>query len=318
MPNAIHRAISRSTVKTENSSRLDRDASPSDRPTSSGGSWTTRATTDDGTDETKMFFASLNTLAPVSIVLIHILFSSHLEWRHVWPKLSEYHLLIPDLPGHSRSRHIEPFSFALAADLIAQMIREHADGHAHIVGISTGGFIAMELIRRHPDVVQSVFVSGSVPLSDFWKSFSKPKITYLGLTALLYSPNSILLKATGWAPELQNEKLLKEIKRNTTSRLTEAGVKDTNKWKREDIEEVGKKDKRIALIASGKHDNVKETLECGRLLKESGEGPGKESRAFIVKEAIHSWNLQLPELFARGVRAWIEGFPLPLEFEPLE
>lgn len=135
----------------------------------SNGSWTTTIDSQRTSAQAgELFHVSLNPLAPVSVVFLHILFSSHLDWAHIWPKLSEYHLLIPDLPQHSRSRHIKPFSFALAADLVADMIRTHAhDGKAHIVGMSTGGFVAMELIRRHPDVVDSTLISGAASISDF-------------------------------------------------------------------------------------------------------------------------------------------------------
>ncbi|KAL7619916.1 hypothetical protein AAE478_010463 [Parahypoxylon ruwenzoriense] len=252
--------------------------------------------------------------------MIHILISSHLEWAHCWPKLSEYHLLLPDLPQHSRSRHVGPFSFVLAADLIAQMIRDHAhDGRAHIVGLSTGGFVTLELIRRHPDVVLSAFVSGAVPLNDFWKTLNaQPKITHLGLSLMLHSPKGLLLKATGWTPEFQNDELLKEIKRNNTLRLYESCARDSGNWTRDDMEEVAKKGKRILLVGGTKHDNVEGVREMGQLLRSLASGQGKESRAVMVKDAIHAWNLQHPLLFARGIRAWIERTPLPREYEPLE
>jgi hypothetical protein len=38
----------------------------------------------------------------------------------------------------------------------------------------------------------------------------------------------------------------------------------------------------------------------------------------VVKGAVHAWNLQMPEVFAEGVRAWVEGRELPGEFEILE
>ncbi|KAI1371288.1 alpha/beta-hydrolase [Hypoxylon crocopeplum] len=287
--------------------------------TISTSSWTTTSIPE-GANNEGLFFSSLNPLAPITIVMLHVLLSSHLEWAHCWPKLSEYHLLIPDLPQHSRSRHVGPFSFGLAADLVATMIREHAhDGRAHLVGISTGGFVAMELIKRHPDVVLSAFLSGATPLNDLWKSInSQPKLAYLGFSVLLHSPKGLLYKATGWAPEFQNDELLKEIKRNSTSRLYEAGSRDTNAWNREDMVEVGKRDKRIALVAGGKQDNVEGMQQMGKLLRSLGSDQGMQSSAFVVKDAIHAWNLQYPLLFARGVRAWIEKAPLPQAFEPLE
>lgn len=71
--------------------------------------------------------------------------SSHLEWKHIWPKLAEYHLLIPDLPCHSKSRNVckkEEYSVGLCANAVADMIREHAhDGRAHIVGVVSSFWI---------------------------------------------------------------------------------------------------------------------------------------------------------------------------------
>ncbi|KAK8013851.1 hypothetical protein PG990_007147 [Apiospora arundinis] len=285
------------------------------------GSWTTTIATNESGGDRDLFFISLNPLAPVTVVMLHVLFSSHLDWAHIWPKIPEYHLLIPDLPQHSRSKHVRPFSFALAADLVADMIRKHAhDGHAHIVGMSTGGYITLELIRRHPDVVQTAFISGVSYIQEGWQNLSRqyPKMMYLGLSALLYSPSGMLLKATGWAPELQNEELLKEIRKNTTSSLSTSGVGDTYRFGREEVADAGKQNKRIAVIAGGKQDNIEGVHEVGRLLKSLGHGPGEETRTFVIKKAIHSWNLQLPELFAQSVRAWIERHPMPMDLELME
>ncbi|KAI1136448.1 alpha/beta-hydrolase [Hypoxylon sp. FL0543] len=308
-----------SSATPSGSWRIKDDTLPIGARTMSASSWTTASVADTSNNQ-GLFFSSLNPLAPITVVMLHVLLSSHLEWAHCWPQLSEYHLLIPDLPQHSRSRHVGPFSFALAADLVAEMIREHAhDGRAHLVGLSTGGYVAMELIRRHPDVVLSAFVSNAVPVNDLWKSLnSQPKLAHIGLAVLLHSPKSLLFKATGWAPEFQNDELLKEIKRNNTSRLYEAGARDTGSWSRDDMAEVAKRDKRIILVVGGKQDNVEGTREMGQLLQSMGSTDGKQSRAFVVRDAIHAWNLQFPQLFARGIRACIENTPLPQAFEPLE
>ncbi|KAI1771465.1 alpha/beta-hydrolase [Hypoxylon cercidicola] len=312
----MRRVISSSTCNS--AWRRDSTLPIGDR-TMSTSSWTTVSQLHTANNE-GLFFTSLNSLAPITVVLLHVGMSSHLEWSHTWPKLSEYHLLMPDLPQHSRSRHVRPFSFALAADRVAQMIRDHAhDGQAHLVGLSTGGFIAMEVIKRHPDVVMSAFLSGATPLKDVWKTINaQPKLAFLGLSVLLHSPRSVLLKATGWSPEFQNEELLKEIRRNNTVRLYEAVAKETGNWSRDDMVEVGKKDKRIALVAGGRQDNVEGMRDMGQLLESLGSNDGRGSRAFLVKDAIHAWNLQFPLLFARGIRAWIEQTPLPEGFEPLE
>ena len=71
---------------------------------------------------------------------------------------------------------------------------------------------------------------------------------------------------------------------------------------------------RVMLIAGGKNDDVEATRLAGQIIKEKCPG----SRAFVVRDAVHGWDLQFPELFAHGVRAWVEGVEeLPREFEEL-
>ncbi|KAH8671166.1 Alpha/Beta hydrolase protein [Xylariales sp. PMI_506] len=271
-------------------------------------------------DQSKpIFFQTANPYAPTSVVLLHILFSSSLEWQHIMPKLSEYHLLIPDLPHHSRSRHIKPFSFDLAIQHVATMIRENAhNGRAHIVGVSTGAFIAQELVRIHPELVLSVFASGASPLRSFWRSVAdRPKIVYLGLLGVMHSPSSVLFKMSGWCGEVTSSDLLKEIKRNTSARLSENGTRDTAAFTKEKVAEIATKGIRIVVIAS-KQDDRDGIAATAKMYKALNSGEGLESRGFFVKEAIHAWNLQLPDLFAKGIQAWIEKWPMPPEFEPLD
>ncbi|KAI1343644.1 Alpha/Beta hydrolase protein [Xylariaceae sp. FL0016] len=276
---------------------------------------------DGNSDE--MYFASLNSLAPVSVVMLHIVLSSHLDWLHMSPLLTEYHLLLPDLPEHSRSRHIKPFTFETAADHVAQMIRDHAhDGRAHLVGLSTGSYVALEIVRRHPDVVLSVFASGMAVQNSVWNRLaSYPRVTTLGLSAVFRAPTNSLLKGLGWSPELQSEKLVDELRRNISLSVMEASCQVFKRWKKDPalMDAVGRQDKRIALVAGAKQDDVELTQRFGRALASMGMGPGRDSQMFVVQDAIHSWNLQMPKAFARGVRAWIEGGRyMPPEFEALD
>ncbi|KAI7127353.1 hypothetical protein KC352_g31839, partial [Hortaea werneckii] len=94
----------------------------------------------------------------VTVLLIHGAFSNDEEWNVVTPHLTNYHLLIPDLPGHGKASAIRPFSKHLAAKLIANTITQHAkDGKAHIIGLSLGAYIAIDLAVRYPAVVRDMF-----------------------------------------------------------------------------------------------------------------------------------------------------------------
>lgn len=77
----------------------------------------------------------------------------------------------------------------------------------------------------------------------------------------------------------------------------------------EDIEQT-----RVMLVAGGKTDDVESTKTMGQIIKKKCPA----SRAFVVRQAVHGWDLQYPELFAQGVRAWVEGEDtLPKDFEEL-
>lgn len=83
--------------------------------------------------------------------------------------MPDRHLLTPDLPGYGRNTHEVWPGIAEAADRMAALIRSHSiGGRAHIVGLSLGGFVAIELIRRHPTLAYTCTISGSPLLGYTW------------------------------------------------------------------------------------------------------------------------------------------------------
>lgn len=74
---------------------------------------------------------------------------------------AEFRTIAPDLPGHG-TRANEPFTLDGAAEVVAAAIRAEApDGRAIVVGLSLGGYVAMALAAREPDLVQGLVVSGA-------------------------------------------------------------------------------------------------------------------------------------------------------------
>ncbi len=97
-----------------------------------------------------------------AIVFVHGTRLTGSYWAVQQAALSgEFHTIAPDLPAHGM-RAAEPFTLDGAADTIATAIRAGASGgRAIVVGLSLGGYVAMTLAARRPDLVRGLVVSGA-------------------------------------------------------------------------------------------------------------------------------------------------------------
>jgi pimeloyl-ACP methyl ester carboxylesterase len=74
---------------------------------------------------------------------------------------AEFRTIAPDLPAHG-TRADEPFTLDGAADAVAAAIHAEAPGgRAIVVGLSLGGYVAMTLAAREPELVSGLVVSGA-------------------------------------------------------------------------------------------------------------------------------------------------------------
>lgn len=94
---------------------------------------------------------------------------------HTWDTVAlalDRPLVAVDLPGHGHSDGFagdEP-DVATAADDVARAIRRLADPPVHLVGMSLGGAIAIQLADAHPDLVRSLLLVDITPGVDEQKA----------------------------------------------------------------------------------------------------------------------------------------------------
>ncbi|GAA1466229.1 alpha/beta fold hydrolase [Microbacterium thalassium] len=89
------------------------------------------------------------------LVLGPALGTSTILWETVIPKLAErYRVIAWDLPGHGAAEPAtEPFTIGDLADAVAEALRTHEHEHFRYAGISFGGAVGLELMLRHPGMV---------------------------------------------------------------------------------------------------------------------------------------------------------------------
>lgn len=103
-----------------------------------------------------------------TVLLIHGFCGSARYFEKIQPLFKEYHVLAPNLRGHSQPLSAEQVPFGiedLAQDMI-KLLDDQRIQQAHIVGHSMGGYIALALAELHPERVASLTLLHSTAYPD--------------------------------------------------------------------------------------------------------------------------------------------------------
>ena len=101
-----------------------------------------------------------------TILAIHGITSSHRAWAPLARQLPDVRIVAPDLRGRGGSRSLPgPYGMARHADDVAAVLDGLGVGRCVVAGHSMGGYVALTLAHRHPQLVSSlVLVDGGLPL----------------------------------------------------------------------------------------------------------------------------------------------------------
>ena len=80
-------------------------------------------------------------------------------WGQQLPAFEDYRQLVLDLPGFGESNDEPWLSIGDTADAVAALIADRAPGGAHVVGLSLGSSVALEIAARRPELVRSLFLA---------------------------------------------------------------------------------------------------------------------------------------------------------------
>lgn len=255
---------------------------------------------------TKLAVRATGSRGHPTIVFLHGVGNTGQMWDKLAAALEEYHCLAPDLPGHGGSRDLRWQSRQDTARRVAALIEERATGgRAHVVGLSLGGSIALELLATRPELLDRVIVDGCAALPSAVIGPMK-----LGVAAISpFLRFSVVAKAIGRAFGIAPGPGLDEF-------VAQIHAADARSFRRAFADA---NDTRITpgllaapcptLLVAGERE-LRHVRQSNRVLAE--RMPTAAAR--VVPGAGHGWgSIQLPDVYRRMVEAWLAGTPLPPE-----
>ncbi len=211
-------------------------------------------------------------------------------WGQQVPAFTDHRILVPDFPGFGASND-EPWeSMAATADGLAALLDGTA---AHVVGLSLGSSVAVELAARHPHLVTSLFLASAqlAPprrrdmatarlLLKFWEQ--RGFWSNLARSYGLRGEDADLFIETGLGIRRETaEAIYAEVRRGVPAATLDAV-------------------RAPALAVAGEKDSPAITRASLAIAADHGWG------AAIAPGMHHQWNIENVELFNRSLRAWVE------------
>lgn len=102
-------------------------------------------------------------------VLLHAFPCDHAMWRaQVEPLVdSGWRVIVPDLPGFGRSDlPVDPPSLESVVQILADALLASSIDRCVLIGLSVGGYVIMEWLRRHPEMVAAVVLCDTKASAD--------------------------------------------------------------------------------------------------------------------------------------------------------
>lgn len=101
------------------------------------------------------------------VLLIHGFPENSTVWEHQQKKLqAQYTVITPDLPGSGNSPLTYPLSIESMADFVQAILLAEGIDKAVIAGHSMGGYIALAVAEKYPDLVQGLGLIHSTAAAD--------------------------------------------------------------------------------------------------------------------------------------------------------
>lgn len=238
-------------------------------------------------------------------LLLHGVGTTSWMWRGLVDRIvGALRVVTVDLPGHGRSASRPWVSMAETVTAVVRTISDVApDGAAHLIGLSLGGYVALDAAATHPGTVPSVIASGVNVLP-----FPRPRL--MRAAGHLMAPfigSGVMLRVNARAlgvPSEDYERYAAAARSMAKGTLATVGGELMDY--RVPLTAASSTTRVLALAGSNEHPLILQSLS-----RIAGEFPHGQAR--VAPAVGHAWNGQAPDLFAQTVLAHITSQALPTE-----
>jgi pimeloyl-ACP methyl ester carboxylesterase len=243
------------------------------------------------------------------LVLLHGGMEDSRSWRRQVDGLAgEFTVLAWDAPGCGRSSDVpESWRMPEYADALASWLSATGVERPHVLGLSWGSSVALELYRRNPQVPASLILASAYA---GWAGSLSPEQTAARLESVLSAADLPIEEAleafpgllSAGAPEGLREELTAMWADNSGGRKPGGYRAMAHSMAEADLREVLSRIEVPTLLLYGELDErspLRVALELGRQIP--------SSRLVVIEGVGHSANVEAPEEFNAHVRTFIRS-----------
>ena len=212
-------------------------------------------------------------------------------WGEQLPAFADYRSIVPDLPGFGASND-EPWrSITATADELAALL---GDEPTHVVGLSLGSSVALELAFRHPQLVSSLFLASAQLTPPLRRDLIAARVllafwnqrgfwTTLARSYGLAGEDAELFVSTGLGIRRETAVAIYDEVRRGVATATLAAIDSP------------------AIVVAGEKDST--AISRASLSRARDEISGAITA--IAPGMHHQWNIENVEMFNQSLRVWL-------------
>jgi pimeloyl-ACP methyl ester carboxylesterase len=221
-------------------------------------------------------------------------------WLPQTDSLSDtYRTVAPDLPGHG-ARADESFRFEEAVDTVEAFVQCTNGECIVLVGQSLGGYVAIEVAARNPDLVSGLVLSGSSADYRGWLGLRTR------ISSLMFRLGAHIPPVTAWFERTTCSRLRSlPLPDSTVDSILNAGL-SLDAWGQAGLALVERDfPERLesypgpVLLLNGENDRINRPAAVERSVELS------DVSVVAISNAGHTVNLERPDIYTRVVREFV-------------